>query len=94
MSVQDWTTKDKAFLREWLLNTLRTQVVSITFTKKDQTVRVMNCTLKDDVVVRYEQKTDRVKPVNEEIIAAWDIEKNEWRSFKLDSIKQIHLELR
>jgi hypothetical protein len=44
------------------------------------------CTLKEGVVVPHEKKTERVKEVNDEVLAVWDCEKNAWRSFRFDSI--------
>jgi hypothetical protein len=61
----------------------------VTFTKKDGTERVMKCTLREDVITLYEKKTDRVKTYNEDILAVWDLDKNEWRSFRYDSIKDV-----
>jgi len=46
----------------------------------------MLCTLKSDIVVPHEKKTDRVKVVSEDVLAVWDCEKNAWRSFRYDSI--------
>lgn len=46
----------------------------------------MVCTLRDDIVVPHEKTTDRVKQLNEEVLAVWDCEKNAWRSFRVDSI--------
>ena len=91
MSVADWNTKSKKDLREWLSATLKSGNLTITFTKTDGTDRVMKCTLREDAVVPYEQKTERKKPVNEDNLSVWDIERGAWRSFKLDSIKQIQL---
>ena len=34
----------------------------------------------------YEKKTGKVKPENSDILAVWEIEKEQWRSFRIDSI--------
>lgn len=75
---------------EWLLGVLRTEErVEIKFTKTDGTERVMNCTLKEGVVPPHEKKTERTKKVNENVLPVFDIDKKEWRSFRLDSILSI-----
>lgn len=65
-------------------------VVSITFTKKDGTERVLLCSLTppENVVVE-EKKTERTKKENPNVLSVWDLENNGWRSCSLDSIKNI-----
>ena len=53
----------------------------------------MLCTLQEDVLQSYERKTERVKAENPNVMSVWDIEANGWRSFRLDSVKQIHFSL-
>lgn len=67
-------------------STLKSNICNIKFTKKNGEIREMVCTLRDDVVVPHEKTTDRVKQINEEVLAVWDCEKNAWRSFRVDSI--------
>lgn len=89
MSVADWKDQDKAELRAWLKNILQTEAVSLKFKKKDGTLRVMSCTLNPKDVVEYERKTERTRSVNEEVLSVFDLEKQEWRSVRLDSIQEI-----
>ncbi len=80
--------------REWIKGLLKTtDEVKITFTKVDGTERVMLCTLKEDKVVPYEKKTDRVREENPDVLRVWDLEKNEWRGFRLDSIRSVEFDL-
>jgi len=67
-------------------STLKSNICKVVFTKKNGDLREMMCTLRDDIVVPHEKTTDRVKEVNEEVLAVWDCEKNAWRSFRVDSI--------
>lgn len=76
--------------REWLKSMLRMGPVDVTFTKSDGTQRVMKCTLQEGVVVPHEKTTDRVKETNDNVLPVWDLEKNAWRSFRLDSITQVN----
>jgi hypothetical protein len=87
MSVADWSSKEKDVLREWLIGTLNQGEMTIEFEKKDGSLRKMKCTLKDVPVV--EKKTDAVRKQNDEVLAVYDVEAQGWRSFRLDSIKQI-----
>lgn len=79
--------------RKWLVSHLKASDIEITFIKKDGTERLMKCTLKEEVVVPYEKKTDKVKEKNSDILSVWDIEKNAWRSFRWDSIKNVVLKV-
>ena len=72
--------------KDTLKDLLKKKVVQIKFKKKDGSERVMKCTLQEDIVPIYEKKTERVKKQNDETLAVWDLEKDSFRSFKLDSV--------
>lgn len=75
-------------LRDCLTLYLSANVVSIVFTKANGEDRVMQCTLNPALIKdTYEKKTDRIKKPNEETMSVWDVEKQAWRSFRLDSVK-------
>jgi len=59
----------------------------ITFTKKDGSVREINCTLKNIPV--YEKKTERVREAKPDILPVWDLDKKEWRSVIISNITAI-----
>ena len=65
-------------------------VVKIKFEKKDGSLREMNATLNPNMIVEYEKKTDKTKEKNKDVMPVFDVDINEWRSFRLDSIKEIH----
>lgn len=75
--------------RNFIKQQLWSGVVDIEFIKKDGTVRNMQCTLKSDLVKDYEKKTDKVKEVSTDVCPVFDIDKQEWRSFRYDSVKSI-----
>jgi hypothetical protein len=75
--------------KQWLQNLIKTQDVKITFTKTDGSQRVIHCTLLPEKIVAYEKKTEKTKQVNEDVLPVWDIKKQQWRSFRYDSIKII-----
>jgi hypothetical protein len=71
--------------RKELISKLKEGDVSVTFTKKDGTERVMKCTLKEDVVPSVESS----KKENVGVVVVWDTEKKSWRSFRMDSITNV-----
>jgi hypothetical protein len=85
--------EDRQLFRDWLRGVLRNMDVKITFTKKDGTNRIINCTLREGVVPIYEKKTDNVRDVNSEVCPVFDIDKQEFRSFRFDSVTNIEFTL-
>ena len=79
------------FTKEKIMEFLKANVAEVRFTKSDGTERLMKCTLKEDLVVAYSKKTDRTKEANNDIVPVFDVEKNEWRSFRVDSVQSISL---
>lgn len=66
-------------------------VVKIKFEKKDGSLRVMNATLNPKLIIEYEKKTDKIKTVNKEIMSVFDVDLNEWRSFRKNSLKEVNI---
>ena len=93
MNTTDWTEQDWDKLTEWLNGVLKETPVTITFTKKDGTERVMKCSLDPKLLPNVETKaiTEDKKPRKESTTSmrVFDLEKNEWRSFTIKSIKHI-----
>lgn len=73
-----------------LMNMLHGGIISVKFTKKDGSERIMRCTLNEAYIKPYEKKTDKDKIVNENTVSVWDIENDSWRSFRIDSILEIY----
>ena len=66
----------------------------ITFTKKDGTERVMNCTTNPVVVPKVEIKEGATpRKQSETTMRVFDTDIKEWRSFTTKSIKQINVTL-
>ena len=65
---------------------LQTKILRVKFTKTDGTERDMICTLKSDLLKEHVNKTDRKKKENENVLSVWDVEKDAFRSFRLDSL--------
>jgi hypothetical protein len=75
-----------------LKNLLKGHVCEVTFTKVDGTVRVMPCTLKEDVLPAAAPRSDentKVRRFNEENLSVWDMDKAEWRSFKTANVTEV-----
>ena len=77
-------------LRTDLKNLLHEHTMSVLFTKKDGTQRTMLCTLNPYLLpVVDKQEGDEVKKERKESmdsLRVWDIEKKDWRAFRIDSI--------
>lgn len=72
--------------RDELKTTLLGGVCDIRFTKVDGTIREMRCTLKSDLVPSPEHKPESNRTVNESVLPVWDLDKEGWRSFRIDSV--------
>ena len=76
--------------KEQIVEALKANVCEVTFTKVNGEVRTMPCTLREDLVPAYERKT----PVKKEsdTISVWCLDKQEWRSFRLDNLLELRLD--
>ena len=77
-----------------LIKDLRDGICKVTFTKKDGTERQMKCTLNEKFMPLIEFAKDTKAPVEstKEVVKCWDLEKEAWRSFRVDSVKIAYLE--
>ena len=85
--------KDQKKFREWIKGVLQRETATLTFQKKDGTMRVMKASLREEHLPVYEKKNESVRKVNDEVLSVVDLEKNEWRSFRFDSIRKIEFTL-
>ena len=98
----------KEHIRNWIKGLLSNSEVKVTFVKADGTDREMRCTLDGakipakpiaptnstgpvDGIVR-ESKQPRKEP-DPHSIRVYDLEKQEWRSFRFDRLKKVTAEL-
>lgn len=75
--------------KEVLKNLLSEHVLIVTFTKKDGTERVMECTLKPDLLPIQDENTepkDKTRIENAEVIQVYDLENAGWRPFRVESM--------
>ena len=91
---KDWNDNDWERFGHWIKVLLTEQNVKITFTKKDGTERVMNCTLDPNVIPLVESVQDqREKNKEKDYIAAYDTDIKAWRSFIIKSVKAFEFEI-
>lgn len=79
------------FTKENLIDMLRNNVVTVTFTKVDGTERVMKCTLMSEYVPNAPTNNGQMllQESAAKTVSVWDTEANGWRSFKVDNVKSI-----
>jgi hypothetical protein len=79
--------------RQWMRDMLRTGEMTVTFTKKDGTERSMLCTLMESGIPNEKAPKNIGKTPSDDAIAVFDVEKQDWRSFRFDSVKEISLKI-
>ena len=79
--------------REWLHGLLQSEKVTLTFTKKDGNERKMICTLAENKIPSEKMPKNSGKSKSDDALAVFDIEKNDWRSFRWDSVTKIEFKI-
>lgn len=82
----------KLLKQDEIINQLKMQTVNIEFMKKDGTRRKMTCTLMPEMLpaqVDLEELINTRKG-NPDILAVFDTDKDEWRSFRWDSLLSVN----
>lgn len=72
-----------------LRDSLQKGIVTVTFTKKDGSERVMKCTLSENFITQKDLPKGNTRASNAETIAVYDVDVLGWRSFRIDSVKSI-----
>lgn len=89
--------KELRLFKKWLKGMLVTGPVKVTFTKKDGTERVMECTTSSSLIpqepIVESSEPKLAKKANEDVCPVYDIEAKSWRSFRWDSIKEVQLSI-
>ena len=74
--------------REVLVEGLKRNMMKVVFTKANGEERTMLCTLHESILP--EQPISGIKKKeNKDVLSVWDIDANGWRSFRMDSIKEV-----
>lgn len=76
---------------------LQNNICIVTFEKADGTEREMLCTLLDQFLPSLVTNTNdpvdfpKQRRVSDESIAVWDLERQDWRSFRFDRMKKMKI---
>lgn len=86
----NWSDNDWEQFTDWLKKMLKSNILTVTFTKKDGTERVMQCTLDPQLLPTvFENKNKKERSLNKDNLSVFDIEIGEWRSFVIKSITKV-----
>ena len=87
---------DLKLFKKWLRSHLKFGPVTVTFTKKDGSERVMKCTTNPTYILFKEPalvESKKEKKINEDVMPVYDMEAGHWKSFRWDSIKSVSFTL-
>ena len=79
--------------KSWLKGLLSDGIVTVDFIKKDGSARTMKCTLSESKIPASNAPKGSGKAKSEDALAVFDVEKQEWRSFRYDAITRIQAEV-
>jgi hypothetical protein len=76
--------------KQYILKQMYNGVVSLKFKKKDGEIREMNATLVTRLMEANQIKESNPNPPDGDsnLIVCWDVDKNAWRSFNVDTITE------
>jgi hypothetical protein len=81
------------YIRDNILKDLRQSVIEVIFNKVNGDQRVMHCSLRPDLLPEtYRNDVNEEinsHQTNADVIAAWDVQKGGWRSFRIDSVTYV-----
>lgn len=83
---------DLKFTKEYIQGLLHDRSIKnlyITFTKADGTDRTMRCTLIEDHIPAEKKPKGTGRSTTDTTQRVFDLDIQEWRSFKLDSVKEV-----
>ncbi len=85
---ETWTEEGAELFFDRVREILRERELTITFTKKDGTERVMRCTLDPaKLPVQENKETSTTRKINTETMSVFDTDAQGWRSFTKKSVK-------
>ena len=89
----DKTTEDKYLRFKYFKESLTSEVLNVSFTKKDGTIRYMMCTLMDEFIPDSDTPKgtgasliDKPIETRYDTVPVYDLEKMAWRSITIDKI--------
>jgi hypothetical protein len=81
--------------RNWLKGLLKSEVVTLTFTKKDGTERKMVSTLSESRIPKSEntKESTGTRKYSDEAQPVYDVKAEGWRSFRWDSLSKLEFSI-
>lgn len=82
------------FTRDGLIDLLRHNIVTVTFTKVNGEERIMDCTLQPSLIPNAPTQNGELVvegKATSNNIAVWDVKANGWRSFKVVNVKNVSI---
>lgn len=84
------STVDIDTRRDEIITALKNNACEVIFTKIDGSERIMDCTLVADALPKVEvNESKKTRAPNPTVISAFDLKKQEWRSFKIENVKSV-----
>ena len=80
--------------RNEIIEALTLNKCIVKFTKVNGEVREMPCTLREDLVPKYERKTPAKDATGKtpNVLSVWCLDKQEWRSFRVDNLLELRID--
>ena len=79
--------------QKWFVELLHEGIATVKFTKTDGTEREMRCTLMENQIPGEKAPKNSTRKQNSDVLAVFDVEKQGWRSFRWDSIKEFVIDI-
>lgn len=101
---QESDDTNKAIMRDWVRSLLQKTPIIVSFVKADGSVRDMRCTLNWDLIPTDKhpgqppvdgivRESRQRKEPDEHSLRVFDLDKQEWRSFRFDRLQKVTAEL-
>ena len=85
-------SKEETMSYDNIVEQLKSNILQVTFTKVNGEERVMPCTLLPGLLPTREQgETAAALAVNNSVVRAFAIDKQAWRSFRVENVTQVEV---
>ena len=74
------------YTKEQIREAARAGIINVQFTKKDGSLREMQCSLQEQYLPPLMGDSETTTKDNPDVLAVWDIDVKGWRSFRIDSV--------
>ena len=78
---------------DWIIGVLKMHVVNLQFTKKDGSLRIMNCTKDLSRIPAEMHPKDTGRKESAESIPVFDLDLQQWRSFAAKNVLQVNFDV-